>query len=88
MIGVRSFVTPIPRLGSDRNVSRVMITGCSTGIGRAAAIQLAERGYEVVATARRAETLSDLDVAQTLQFDVDHDVSVRAAVEAADPSMC
>lgn len=64
-------------------MSRALITGCSTGIGRATAIELAERGYEVVATARRPETLQDLNVAQTLQLDVDDADAVRAAVEAA-----
>ena len=32
---------------------RHLITGCSTGIGRAAAIELTKRGFEVIATARR-----------------------------------
>lgn len=64
-------------------MSRVLITGCSTGIGRAAAVALAERGHDVVATARRPETLSELDVDQRLRLDVDDDASVLAAVEAA-----
>lgn len=64
---------------------RVLITGCSTGIGRSAARILADRGHEVVATARRPETLDDLDVAARLALDVDDDASVRAAVEAAGP---
>ena len=64
-----------------------LITGCSTGIGRATAVELTKRGYEVVATARRPETLDDLDVAQRLALDVDDDASVarvRDAVGAID----
>lgn len=64
-------------------MSRVLITGCSTGIGRATAIELTERGHDVVATARRPETLDDLEVAQTLPLDVDDPDSVQAAVDAA-----
>ncbi len=62
---------------------RVLITGCSSGIGRCAAIELAQRGHAVVATARRVETLADLDVAQKLPLDVDSDESVQAAVAQA-----
>ena len=66
---------------------RAIVTGCSTGIGRATALELASRGYEVVATARRVETLSDLKVARTLALDVDSDesvASVRAEVGPVD----
>jgi NADP-dependent 3-hydroxy acid dehydrogenase YdfG len=62
---------------------RILITGCSTGIGRAAAVELTKRGHDVVATARRAESLTDLDVAQTLTLDVDDQASVDAAIAAA-----
>jgi len=44
-------------------MARALITGCSTGIGRATAVELTRRGYEVVATARRLPTLEGLDVA-------------------------
>jgi NAD(P)-dependent dehydrogenase (short-subunit alcohol dehydrogenase family) len=64
-------------------MARVLITGCSTGIGRAAAVELTKRGHEVIATARRPETLADLDVAERLALDVDSDESVRAAVDKA-----
>lgn len=62
---------------------RVLITGCSTGIGRAAAVELTQRGHEVIATARRPETLEGLDAAERLALDVGAPASVEAALEAA-----
>lgn len=64
-------------------MARVLITGCSTGFGRATAVELTGRGHEVVATARRPETLDGLDVAERLALDVDDAPSVAAAVGAA-----
>jgi short-subunit dehydrogenase len=55
---------------------RAIVTGCSSGIGRATALELTARGYEVVATARRLETIADLKVARSLVLDVDSDESV------------
>lgn len=66
-------------------MARVLITGCSTGFGRATAVELSKRGHEVVATARRPDTLEDLDVAAKLSLDVDDAAAVHAAVEAAGP---
>jgi NAD(P)-dependent dehydrogenase (short-subunit alcohol dehydrogenase family) len=62
---------------------RILITGCSTGIGRASAVELTKRGHEVVATARKPEVLADLDVAATLALDVDHPDSIATAIAAA-----
>jgi NADP-dependent 3-hydroxy acid dehydrogenase YdfG len=66
-------------------MARVLITGASTGIGRATAIELAARGHEVIATARRPETLADLPVAQRLRLDVTDQASIDAALAAAGP---
>jgi short-subunit dehydrogenase len=62
---------------------RVLITGCSSGIGRALALTLAERGYKVIATARDVASLADLPVAARLQLDVTDDRSVNEAAAAA-----
>jgi len=51
-------------------VSRALITGCSSGIGRAVAVELARRGVEVVATARDPGELDGLDVAERHRLDV------------------
>lgn len=60
----------------------VLITGCSTGIGRATATRLAKRGWTVYATARRPEAIADLSEAgcKTLALDVTDEDSMRAAV--------
>jgi len=63
-------------------MAHVLITGCSTGIGRATAIELTARGHQVVATARRLETLDGLDVAAKLHLDVTDEQSILDAVNA------
>jgi short-subunit dehydrogenase len=64
---------------------RALVTGCSTGIGRATALEMTSRGIDVVATARRLESIEDLKVAQTLELDVDRDDSVANALASAGP---
>jgi NADP-dependent 3-hydroxy acid dehydrogenase YdfG len=61
----------------------VLITGCSTGIGRATAERLAGAGLPVYATARRPESIEDLKESgcKTLALDVTDEESMRAAVE-------
>jgi NADP-dependent 3-hydroxy acid dehydrogenase YdfG len=68
---------------ADENTP-VLITGCSTGIGRATAERLAKRGLTVYATARRLESIEDLKAAgcRTLALDVTDEASMQAAVAA------
>jgi NAD(P)-dependent dehydrogenase (short-subunit alcohol dehydrogenase family) len=60
----------------------VLITGCSSGIGRATARRLAAGGWTVYATARRPESIADLEAAgcRTLALDVTDEDSMVAAV--------
>jgi NAD(P)-dependent dehydrogenase (short-subunit alcohol dehydrogenase family) len=64
-------------------MSRVLITGSSQGIGRATAIELAARGHDVIATARRPESLADLPATERLALDVTDQASVDAAIARA-----
>ncbi len=59
-----------------------LITGCSSGIGKAAAARLARHGWTVYATARRPETLSELTDCKHLALDVTDEASMSAAVDA------
>jgi NAD(P)-dependent dehydrogenase (short-subunit alcohol dehydrogenase family) len=60
----------------------VLVTGCSSGVGAATVRRLAARGWKVYATARRPESLRDLEpVSQaTLPLDLTSDASMAAAV--------
>ena len=62
---------------------KVAVTGASSGIGRATAIELARRGHLVFAAARREEVLADLAAAtpniQAVSVDVTDADSVRRA---------
>jgi NAD(P)-dependent dehydrogenase (short-subunit alcohol dehydrogenase family) len=72
-----------PRDRAPAPEAPILITGCSSGIGRATAARLARAGHLVYATARRPETLTELaDLGcDTLRLDLtDHD-SMLTAVE-------
>jgi NAD(P)-dependent dehydrogenase (short-subunit alcohol dehydrogenase family) len=60
----------------------VLITGCSSGIGRASALRLARSGWSVYASARKLESIAELAEAgcHTLALDVTDEESMRAAV--------
>lgn len=49
----------------------ILITGCSTGIGRALAVELARRDAQVFATARRPETLADITSDRLIPIELD-----------------
>ena len=61
----------------------VLITGCSSGIGRAAADTLRERGYRTFATARRVADVERLAAGghESLQLDLTDARSIDAALD-------
>jgi NAD(P)-dependent dehydrogenase (short-subunit alcohol dehydrogenase family) len=62
----------------------VLVTGTSSGIGKAVALHLVRAGWPVYATARKVDTLKDLADAgcKTLPCDVTDEASMKACVEA------
>lgn len=62
----------------------VLITGCSSGIGRALAAEFSSRGQRVFATARRLESLAELagPGLEKLALDVTDVASIASAVAA------
>ena len=69
-------------------MTRWLITGCSTGIGREIARAALHAGHSVVVTARRVESIADFgdefgDRAVTVALDVTDKAQIAAAVRAA-----
>jgi NADP-dependent 3-hydroxy acid dehydrogenase YdfG len=64
----------------------VLITGCSTGIGRATAERLARKGHTVYASARKLEAIEDLEDSgcNLLELDVCDERSMQRAVKAVE----
>ena len=60
----------------------VLVTGCSSGIGRSTAELLAGKGWTVYASARKLDSISDLEArgCRLLELDVTDEDSMRAAV--------
>ena len=71
---------------ADAASKAVLITGCSSGIGRATAEHLAGRGLTVYATARRRESIADLEASgcRLLELDVTDEDSMVAAGRAVE----
>ena len=61
----------------------VLVTGCSTGIGRALVRELSARGHRPIASARRLDAIADLaaDGIDTVSLDVKDLASIGAAVK-------
>jgi len=66
----------------DKQHQSILITGCSSGIGRCVAVGLQARGYRVFATARQAADVAALQALglESLRLDLDDSASIQAAV--------
>lgn len=64
------------------NETVVVITGCSTGIGRELCRIMTDKGCTVVATARNVESLDDLSVSMKLPLDVAKKETIATAINS------
>lgn len=67
----------------NNSLPSVLITGCSSGAGHAAALRFVKAGYPTFATARRLESIEDLKTAgcETLELDVTKQNTIDEAVK-------
>jgi NAD(P)-dependent dehydrogenase (short-subunit alcohol dehydrogenase family) len=72
-------------MGIDASTA-VLVTGCSSGIGRATALALVRAGLPTWASARRPDTLDDLEAAgcRVLELDVTDEASRVRAVRTVE----
>jgi NADP-dependent 3-hydroxy acid dehydrogenase YdfG len=59
----------------------VLITGCSSGVGKKLCMLLIEKGYIVVATARDRSKMSEIPADMKLELDVSDEASIEKAME-------
>ena len=73
-------------MNASNRSEAVLITGCSSGIGHATAEYLAGKGHTVYATARRLDSIRDLEASgcRLLALDVTDGASMAAAVKAVE----
>ena len=70
------------RANKQDDIKSILITGCSSGIGLYTAQHLQKEGYQVFATARKAEDVEKLKQLglDSLQLDLNNSVSIKNAV--------
>src|SRR5581483_9200738 len=77
---------PDVRNGESRLMKKtVLITGCSSGVGRACAKLFAKRGWNVIATMRRPKADFELDTPADMlvvRLDVQDRGSIASAIDA------
>jgi NAD(P)-dependent dehydrogenase (short-subunit alcohol dehydrogenase family) len=66
-------------MSTDRPVA--LVTGASSGIGKAAALALVEAGFQVVGTSRNTSKVTPRDGVMFLDLDVASEESVSTAVQ-------
>lgn len=74
-------------MGAKTQQKTALITGASTGIGKASALALMKAGYRVIGTSRSAKPDEVRDGIRMISCDVTSDISVAAAVALADAEL-